>query len=265
MIVKTLRFLFLLPLILLPILADAQEFAVVVTPPRFEDRAKPGTVYRNVIEINNTSKKTTRYTVQTADWSLDTKGSAVFSEKLQTNSCRPWVGIEASEISVKGNGKRRYRFEVKVPANTPDGECRFAIMIEGEPQILGGEVAIPVSGRIGVIVYLAIGNAAPIVQIKQHKVLNLQGQDLPILHVQNTGNMHARLEGFVNGIDANGKRIVLVPDNSPILVAANREIPLYPQAEDKNGKIPKISYPLRVKGRLDSGNQKLDIEMIFTK
>jgi fimbrial chaperone protein len=239
---------------------SAQEFAVVVTPPRFEDRAKAGVIYRNVIEINNTSAKTARYTVQTADWTLDAQGAPVFSQALSKDSCRPWVGMEAGDISVKANGKRRYRFEVAIPAGAARGECRFAIMIEGEPQPPRGNVPLPVSGRIGVIVYLAIGDAAPKLEVLDTRSAHIQGQTLPVLRVRNLGDMHGRLDGYLAGVDAKGNRIVLVPDSSPILVGATRDIPLYPQAEDNGLQAPAIVYPLRIKGRLDSGNQRLDIE-----
>ncbi len=250
---------------LLPTPAAAQEFAVVVTPPRFEDRAKAGEIYRNVIEINNTSTKASRYTVQTADWTLDAQGGPVFSQALSEGSCRPWVGIEAGEITVKGNGKRRYRFEVAVPAGTPRGECRFAIMIEGEPQPPRGNVPLPVSGRIGVIVYLAIGDAAPRLEVLETRSASVQGQTLPMLRVRNLGDMHGRLEGYLAAVDAAGTRIVLVPDNSPILVGATRDIPLYPQAEGDSAQTPAIVYPLRIKGRLDSGSQRLDIETTLSR
>ncbi len=245
--------------------ASAQEFAVVVTPPRFEDRAKAGAIYRNVIEINNTSAKAARYTVQTADWTLDAQGAPLFSQALSQDSCRPWVGVEASEISVKANGKRRYRFEVAIPAGAPRGECRFAIMIEGEPQPPRGNVPLPVSGRIGVIVYLSIGDAAPKLEVLETRSANIQGQTLPVLRVRNLGDMHGRLDGYLAGVDAKGNRIVLVPDNSPILVGATRDIPLYPQVEDNSPKAPAIVYPLRIKGRLDSGSQRLDIETTLNR
>jgi fimbrial chaperone protein len=243
----------------------AQEFAVSVSPPRIEDRAKPGSLYRNVIEINNASKKAAKFTMQTADWKLDSTGSAVFSQALSPASCRPWVGIEAAEISVKPNGKRRFRFEANIPANAPAGECTFAIMIEGEPQIMGGQVAMPVSGRIGVIVYLAIGDAKSNLQMKKSSVARVQGSELPVLQFHNQGNMHGRLEGFLEGVDARGKRILLVPDNSPILIGAVRDIALHPQPEEKNGAVPNISYPLRIKGRLDSDKQRIDIELTVSK
>ena len=245
--------------------AAAQEFAVVVTPPRFEDRAKAGATYRNIIEINNASAKASRYTVQTADWTLDAQGGPVFSQALSADSCRPWVGIEAGEITVKGNGKRRYRFEVAVPADTPRGECRFAIMIEGEPQIVRGNVPLPVSGRIGVIVYLAIGDAAPALTVLETVGVDAQGRRVPALRVRNDGDMHARLEGYLGGIGAAGERIVLVPDNSPILPGATRTIALYPQADDRTAAPPTIAYPLRIRGRLDAERQRLDIDTALAR
>ena len=254
-----------LVVLLLPLAGFAQEFAVVVTPPRFEDRAKAGATYRNVIEINNTSSKAARYTVQTADWSLDAQGAPVFTQVLSKDSCRPWVGIEAGEMAVKANGKRRYRFEVAVPAGTPRGECRFAIMIEGETQPPRGNVPLPISGRIGVIVYLAIGAGAPELEVLETRSAKVQGQTLPVLRVRNLGDAHGRLEGYLAGVDAKGSRIVLIPDSSPILVGATRDVPLYPQAEDNSKPLPAIVYPLRIKGRLDSGSQRLDIETTLSR
>ena len=240
--------------------ALAQEFALVVSPPRFEDRTKPGTTYRNVFELNNTSAKAAKFKVETADWALDAQGAPVFGQSLAKDSCRPWVGIEANDITVKGNGKRRFRFEVAVPADAPRGECRFAIMIEGEPQPARGNVPLPVSGRIGVIVYLAIGDAAPKLVIAETRSIDAQGSRIPSLRVRNDGDMHGRLDGYLAGVDAKNQRFVLVPDSSPILVGTTRDIPLYPQPPSDGVQPPAIVYPLRIKGRLDAERQRLDID-----
>jgi hypothetical protein len=250
----------LLALVWLPAATWAQEFAAVVSPPRFEDRARPGTTYRNVIEVTNTSARAARFSVQTADWSLDADGAPVFDQSLAPGSCRPWVGLEAAEITVPGSGRRRLRFEVAVPADAPRGQCRFAIMIEGDPQPPQAGVPLPVSGRIGVIVYLAVGDATPVLEVRKTGVAVFHGQALPYLQVRNTGDMHSRLDGFLAGVDAQGTRIVLVPDNSPILVGATRDIPLYPQAERAGDPVPAIAFPLRIKGRLDADRQRLDID-----
>jgi hypothetical protein len=109
-------------------------------------------------------------------------------------------------------------------------------------------------------VYLAIGDAAPRLEVLETVGVDLQGRRLPALRVRNAGDMHGRLDGFLAGVDGQGQRIVLVPDNSPILVGATRDIVLHPQPEGGEGEAPKIHYPLRIKGRLDSGSQRLDIE-----
>ena len=57
-----------------------------------------------------------------------------------------------------------------------------------------------------------------------------------------------------------GERIVLVPDNSPILPGATRTIALYPQADDRTAAAPAIDYPVRIRGRLDAERQRLDID-----
>ncbi len=252
-------------LMLMPRSSFAQEFAAVISPPRFVDRAKPGATYRNVIEIANVSAKTARFTLQTADWRLDSTGAPEFTQSLTADSCRPWVGIEAAEIAVASGSKRRYRFEVAVPKDAPVGECSFAILIEGEPQPPREGMPLPLSGRIGVIVYLAIGDAAAALEILDTHIADQQGKPLPTLRVRNTGNMHGRLEGYLAGIDAKGTKIVLVPDNGPIMVGATRDIVLYPQAEDGDGNMPAIVYPLRIRGRLDADKQRLDIETTLSR
>lgn len=243
-----------------PQAARAQEFSAVVSPPRFEDRVKPGQTWRNVVEIVNASPRPARYTVETADWTLDAQGAPVFARALAPDSCRPWVGIEAAEVRLAGNGKRRFRFEVKVPADAPRGECRFALMIEGEPGVVRGGVPLPVSGRIGVIFYLAVGDAAPKLTVLETVRADVQGRALPVLRVRNDGDAHGRLEGYLAGLDADGRRLVLVADNGPILPGATRDLPLYPQAGDGASPPPAIAYPLRIHGRLDADRQRLDID-----
>lgn len=239
--------------------AGAQGFAAQVSPPRFEESAKAGTTFRNVLEITNDSAQPTGFRFRTADWSLDEKGAAVFSYELAPGSCRPWVGIEAPEIQVPANGRRRYRFEVAVPPDAPSGQCRFAIMIEGDPAPLpdGG---LQVAGRIGIIVYLTIGDGAPVLTYVGTRAASVSGRDLPLVSIRNTGNAHARLGGFLDAIDDNGKRITVSPAADPILPGTTREIALLPLGEGANAPEPKLTFPLRLKGRLEAPPLRLDID-----
>lgn len=245
--------------------AAAAGFSALVSPPRFEDKAKAGTTYRNVIEITNVSSQRAHYTLRTADWQLNADGSAVFSEALASGSCRPWVGIEAPEILVDANAKRRYRFEVAVPADAPSGECRFAIMLEGDPEPVKGELALPVSGRIGIIVYLAIGDAAARLDVVDSRVQAVEGRHLPLLQVRNSGNAHGRMEGMIDGRDASGRRFTFTPSNLPILAGETRGVVLNPEGDNEDTPAPAIVYPLTLKGRLEWGAQHLDIETTLSQ
>lgn len=249
--------LFLLLLLLLPTGALAQGFAAQVLPPRFEERVQPGGVFRNVIEVQNASAVPARFTVRTADWVLDEQGEAIFEYALQPGSCRPWVGLEAGEIQLDGNGRKRFRFEVAVPANAPSQQCRFAIMIEGQPQ--PNASGIMVSGRIGIIVYLNVGDAAAHLAIAGTAVDTVEGAQVPILSVSNDGNAHGRLEGYVQATDAEGKRTTLMPSMLPIMPGTTRAIPLFPVPEP-DGKLPALAYPVRLKGELQWDKQRIPVE-----
>lgn len=243
----------------------AEGFSALVSPPRFEDTAKPGTTYRNIVEITNLSEQSEHYALRTADWQLGPDGNAVFTDALVPGSCRPWVGIEAPEINVGPSAKRRYRFEVAVPADAPVGECRFAIMLEGDPDTLKGNLAVPVAGRIGIIVYLAIGDAAPKLEILGQQVRDVQGQPLPVLSVRNAGNAHGRMEGLIDGRDASGRTLSFAPANLPILPGETREIVLTPEADTGAIQPPSITYPLTLKGRLDAGAQRIELNATLTR
>lgn len=239
------------------------QFSVHVTPPRFEDQARPGQTYRNIIEITNLANASVPLKFATADWRLAPDGSAEFSAGLQPGSCRPWVGIEAAQLVVPANGKRRYRFEVRVPADAPAGQCRFALMIEGEPQVAPGDVPVPVAGRIGVIVYLTVGDGAALLSVAGAGATEVAGQRLPVLSVHNAGNAHGRLEGFVDGVDAGGRKLTFAPGNAPVLPGATRGIPLFPVGEEDNPA--PIAYPLTLRGRLDWRGQRMDIDLVVPR
>lgn len=244
--------------------AAAQGFSALVSPPRFEAGAKAGSTYRNIIEISNVSGNPAHFAVRTADWTFKPDATVEFSDALAPGSCRPWVGLEATDINLAPNAKRRYRFEVRVPADAPNGECRFAIMVEGDPDTVKGS-AVPVSGRIGVIVYLAIGDAAAKLEVVDQRVQTVDGSVVPVLSVRNTGNAHGRLQGFLDGSDASSKSYAFAPTTLPILPGETRDIALMPQAGKDDQPPPTLIWPVRVKGRLDSGTQQLDIVKTFSR
>jgi fimbrial chaperone protein len=241
--------------------AGAAGFAVMITPPRLELRAQPGEVVRQVIQVTNVANATTRLSVQTADWQLGEDDSVLFENPLAADSCRPWTALEARELELGAGGRRRFRFEVAVPEEAPARECRFAIMFEGEPEQVES-LPFPVSGRIGVIVYLTVGNARAQLELVESTVVEFQGRWLPALMVTNTGNAHTRLGGFINGRDEAGRTHSFAPSDLPVLPGRTRTVVLQPQVPEGDTS-PEIEYPLRLTGRLDWSGQRLDVDQVF--
>lgn len=243
--------------------AAAQGFSAYVTPPRFELQIQPGQRLREVVEIQHAGNRTGRFRIHTSDWTFLPDNSVMFNDSLLPGSCRPWVAIERREISVEPGARFRYRFEIEVPPDTPPGECRFALMIEGiEPARLDGTLNFPVSGRIGVIVYAAVGGAKPRLSLTPAGVRPFNGQPVPVITVRNDGAAHGRLLGFLDARDASGRRFELAPADIPVLPGDSRTVPLLPVVEE-GATPPALTYPLQVTGQLESGTERLRVDQRF--
>lgn len=244
--------------------AQAQGFAAVVSPPRFELAVKPGEIARQVVEISNVGVQSATYRVRTADWTLAPDGGVSFADALTAGSCRPWVAIERKEIVIPGGGRYRYRFEVHPPADAAPGECRFAVMIEGDEQAVrtASGLTVPVSGRIGVIVYATVGEGAPNLEIVGATTADTDGQRAPVLKVRNMGNAHGRLAGFLSGVDAKDQRRDYAPSTLPILPGETRAIALVADAGPANGG--EVVFPVKIRGTLEWGSgQRIELDQQF--
>jgi len=216
-----------------------------------------------VIEITNRSNVPSRYRLHTSDFVLGSDYGVTFHDELLPGSCRPWVAIERPLVALPPGGTIRYRFEVQVPADAPAGECRFAIMVEADEASLAkaGEVQLPIVGRIGVIVYVEVGDAAPQLEVFGPAIVNHNGQQVPALRVHNAGNAHTRMSGFLSGKDATGSKYDFTPSDLPILPGEVREVVLTPStADDAN---PTLTFPVTVQGTLEWANQSTQLDERF--
>ena len=243
--------------------ARADDFAAIASPPRFELAAKPGTVLREVLEIGNAASGAAKYALKTADWAFDASGGVVFTETLQPGSCRPWVAIERREILVPVRNPYRFRFEVAPPADTPRGECRFALLISGDEQVVKTpNASFPVSGQLAVIVYVTIGDAQPLLEVVGSAVEKIDGEPTPVIRINNRGDAHGRLAGFLSGADASGKKFEFTPSTLPILPGETRAISLIVNHEGDR-PIPRLAYPITIRGKLEWGDQITPFEQRF--
>jgi hypothetical protein len=241
----------------------AAEFALAVSPPRFVLELKPGELSRQVLEITNASQEATPLTTKTADWSLAPDNSVTFMDELQPGSCRPWVALQQRELTAAGGRPTRFRFEVNAPADAPVGECRFAIMLEGQEQLsrAQGGPPVPFSARLAIVVYAAVGGAAPELAVAGSEVRTINGKPTPVLLVRNTGTAHGRLGGFLSGTDESGKTLEFTPGSLPVLPGETRAIPLNATRPGDTETEVVVRFPVTVRGKLEWGkgrSQSLD-------
>lgn len=243
--------------------AHCQGFSAAASPPRFELSATPAQRLRQVVEISNVGAQPAKYRIRTADWTFEPDASVVFHDALQPGSCRPWVALERTELTLAGGSRARFRFEVAAPADAPVGECRFAILIEGdEPVVARSEnLQIPVTGRLGVIVYVAVGGAAPELEIVRTGIETSQGRRSPTLWVKNTGNAHGRLAGFLSGVDASGRELEFTPSTFPVMPGETRALTLAGQVSQDKAADP--VFPITIRGTLEWTGNRIPFEQRF--
>lgn len=244
-------------------IAHADGFSALVSPPRVETGVKSGQTTRQVLEVTQVGPQLGKFRVYTTDWQLNDRGGVDFFEALQPGSCRPWVALERRELSVPGNGKGRFRFEITPPGDATQRECRFAIMFEGmdSSAALSGDNRISVTGRIGVIVYAVMEGAQPVLKVIG-QALSSDVSRLPELRIQNTGDAHGRVEGLLAGVDSSGARLEFTPSSLPILPGETRTIRLTANVEG-GPPVSKINYPVTIKGALELAGRRQSFEHTF--
>ncbi|QJR13886.1 hypothetical protein [Usitatibacter palustris] len=247
--------------------ATYAQFAAFVLPARFELKAKPGEKLSEVLEIGNDASIPGDYRIRTADWSLRPDGGVDFRvDTLAHESCRPWVAIERFLVKLSPKAKRRFRFEVQVPADAKPGLCRFALLIESADPVTSvapaAGIQLPIQGRIGIIVYVRVGNAAPDLKLERLEVQNVNGRQTPVAWFRNTGLAHGRPEGTLAGTDAGGRSFDFTIAPLPILPGETRAVPLWPQ-DDTDGKPSTLAFPVKLKGTVEweGGKQAVDTSL----
>jgi len=137
-------------------------------------------------------------------------------------------------------------------------------MIEAdEPSVTkAGAVQLPIVGRIGVIVYVEVGDAAPQIEVFGPEVVTQNGQRVPALRVHNGGSAHTRMSGFLTGKDATGRTYDFTPSDLPILPGDVRSVVFVPSTPDSPTP-PTLTFPVSVKGTLEWSDQKTDLTETF--
>jgi len=226
-----------------------------VSPPRFELRAKPGQTLNEAFSIHNDETRLTELAFRSADWTLRPDGGVdIAGSALQPGSCRPWVVIERATYALAQRATKRYRFQINVPADAPVGECRFALLIEPakpDTSVKLGQVQFPVTGRVAVIVYVAVGDAVGKVDVESFATGKSGRQTVPVVTLTNSGNATARPEGILRGRDATGKELQFFLGGYPVLPGQTRTLPIFVETDARNGKPLPFEFPVELSGTIE--------------
>lgn len=243
--------------------ARAVEFNAAISPPRFELEAEPGKVIRDVIRISNLGDTPAEFLVRTADWDIDESGGLrLHGETLQPNSCRPWSRIERHRVTVAPRERRRYRFEVHVPEDAAEGECRFAVLFQqpketADRMAMADGVSLPVVGQVAVVVYVVIGDAAPRLEL-EGAVATPEASGSPVaLVMRNSGRAHGRPAGIVTGRMPDGSSMDFEVAPVAILPGMKRRVPLWP--EETGEGAPPVTFPLTLEGSVEWRDGETDL------
>jgi hypothetical protein len=226
-------------------------------------------VLRKTITINNSDAEPAHYQVRTADWDLNEQGGVIIvpvEKPLSATSCRSWTRIERHSLKLAPNGIKRYRFEVHVPEDAAEGQCRFAIVISPAPETVDtmafGNFEFPISGAIAVIVYVTVGKAQAQLEFKGiHDRQQEAGGHRLFIRFTNTGKAHGRPFGSVMAKDASGRKAELIAVPFPILPGRTHDIELMADPETSGIQtVDELKFPLHLKGRIewDGGDYQVD-------
>lgn len=243
----------------LPCRVAAATFSARISPPNFELKTKPGEVVRGAITISNEDEEPAHYQIRTADWTLNEKGGVVITpadQPLSDCSCRPWTRIERRSLKLGPKAVKPFRFEVHVPENAPDGQCRFAVLIRPAQETMDplafANFKFPIAGAIAVIVYVTVGDAKADLEFQGMSRNPRQGKQGPVLRFLNNGNAHARPFGSFRIKDAHGKKAELVVVPFPILPGAVYDVELMVDPEISGiTSMQELTYPLELEGMVE--------------
>jgi hypothetical protein len=241
------------------------QLEISVVPPRFEITGNPGDKVRQVIEITNQANKEVTFDMRTADWEFDANfGVIVRADSLTAGSCRPWVALEQRQIKLKPGQKKKFRFEITVPSGTPDGECRFAVLItpskeqkktEAQPPGQGRRIKLELTAQFAAVVYLGIGKAEAKLEVQGFTVKKVGSKKVPAVKLRNSGNAHGRPAGELTGKDASGNPVTFTVAGFPVLAGKTAVVALEPSSQTKSYK-----FPLTLKGDIlwEGGSAKAE-------
>lgn len=178
-------------------------FGIGLQPTTVEIAVVPGDRNRQVINIANVhTEQTISLTLGLADWSLDENGQIRLTPPGEDtiSSAAEWARFSPAFITLKPGESEQIIVDMSTPTRLKrSGDFRFALLASTIlPEERSGQSGVWKKYQIASLFYLTTGPASSEPQITRSQIMTAEdgGKTLE-LQIDNIGNAHARLNGYI--------------------------------------------------------------------
>lgn len=181
----------------------AIAFGIGLQPTTVEMTVVPGDRNRQVVNIANVhTEQTISLTLGLADWSLDEDGQIRLAPPGEDakSSAADWARFSPAFITLKPGESEQIIVDMSTPSRLKrSGDYRFALLASTIlPEERSGQSGVWKKYQIATLFYLTTGPAASEPEITQSQILTDEdGKTTLELQIENKGNAHARLNGYI--------------------------------------------------------------------
>lgn len=181
----------------------ASGFGIGLQPTTVEIDVVPGDRNRQVINIANVhTEQTISLTLGLADWSLDESGQIRLSPPGDDpkSSAANWARFSPAFITLEPGESEQIIVDMTTPSRlSKSGDFRFALIASTIlPEERTGQSGVWKKYQIASLFYLTTGPANSEPKITNSQIVTKEdGVSTLTLKVENNGNAHARLNGYI--------------------------------------------------------------------
>ena len=207
------KLIFPILLILVSVLPGRAELGIAMSPMRVEIKITPGDQYTDALRVTNDADDVIRARGELLDFSIDAGMTPQFEEIIEQESgysCRDWLQLNPREFELNAAETIRARYTIRVPAGTPEGEyhCGAGYVslpaINKTPQQMGVQIAV----RAVAAFYVYVGEPKSAPKLNGITIKSApEGQLIAEAMLENQGQKHFRVAGFMEIKDAAGKLV----------------------------------------------------------
>lgn len=197
--IRPIAVLLLSGLIAFPVMA----FGIGLQPTTVEIEVEPGDRNRQVVNIANVhTEQTISLTLGLADWSLDENGQIRLSPPGDDtrSSAAEWARFSPAFITLKPGESEQIIVDMSTPTRLQrTGDFRFALLASTIlPEERSGQSGVWKKYQIATLFYLTTSGAKSEPAITSSQIITREdGPDTLELQIENDGNAHARLHGYI--------------------------------------------------------------------